>query len=189
MDKGAGGTTVHSVAKNQTQLRAHTHGTLRPDSELPGSKSERGMMTNDKASPHLSIQVFSGEKYFPGTSLSKQLCLHKGVRKHKFNVHLRANAVIKFQSKSKKVKQMGTCLVPTAAAWLVHRTYCEKNSRPHGGQAEKRADDRPHMCYRTPHLGLSRSSTKEQDLSVQLDPKIELWGLKGCMAIMILRCP
>ena len=43
MDKGAGWTTVHSVAKNQTQLRAHTHGTMRPDSELPGSKSERGM--------------------------------------------------------------------------------------------------------------------------------------------------
>ena len=74
MDKVAGRTTVHSIAKNQTQLSTHTCGTLRPDSELPGSKSERGMTTNDKTSPHLSIQVFSGEQHFPGTSLSKQLC-------------------------------------------------------------------------------------------------------------------
>ena len=42
MDRGAGWTTVHSVAKNHTQRSTHTHGTLRPDSELPGSKSERG---------------------------------------------------------------------------------------------------------------------------------------------------
>ena len=115
--------------------------------------------------------------------------LHKGVRKHKFNINLRANAVVKFQSQSTKVKQMGTCPVPTPAAWLVHRASCEKNSRPHGGQAEKRAGGWPHMCYGTPHLGLHQSSTNEQDSHVQLDPKIELWGLKGCMAVMILRCP
>ena len=142
MDKVAGRTTVHSIAKNQTQLSTHTCGTLRPDSELPGSKSERGMTTNDKTSPHLSVQVFSGEQYFPGTSLSSNFAvkaLHKGVRKHKFNINLRANAVVKFQSQSTKVKQMGTCPVPTPAVWLVHRASCEKNSRPHGGQAEKRA--------------------------------------------------
>ena len=144
MDKGAGWTTVHSIAKNQTQQHTHTHGTLRPDSELPGSKSERGMMTNDKASPHLSIRSSVGRNIFPALHCQSNFAfraLRKRVRKQKFNVNLRANAVVKFQSQSKKVKQMGTCLVPTAAAWLVHRAYCEKNSRPHGGQAEKRADD------------------------------------------------
>ena len=130
--------------ESDTTAHTHTHGTLRPDSELPGSKSERGMMTNDKASPHLSIRSSVGRNIFPALHCQSNFAfraLRKRVRKQKFNVNLRANAVVKFQSQSKKVKQMGTCLVPTAAAWLVHRAYCEKNSRPHGGQAEKRADD------------------------------------------------
>ena len=139
---GPQSTALQRIRHNSTHT--HTHGTLRPDSELPGSKSERGMMTNDKASPHLSIRSSVGRNIFPALHCQSNFAfraLRKRVRKQKFNVNLRANAVVKFQSQSKKVKQMGTCLVPTAAAWLVHRAYCEKNSRPHGGQAEKRADD------------------------------------------------
>ena len=127
-----------------TTERTHTHGTLRPDSELPGSKSERGMMTNAKSHLTQAYRSSVGRNSFQAHHCQSNFALrvlHKGVRNHQFNVNLRANAVVKFQSQSEKVKQMGTCLVPTPAGWLFHRAYCEKNSRPHGGQAEKRADD------------------------------------------------
>ena len=65
--------------------------------------------------------------------------------KKKFNVNLRANAVVKFQSKGKEVRQMGTCLVPTPAAWWFTEPVVRR-IRGHIEARQRRGQMIDHVC-------------------------------------------
>lgn len=73
------------------------HGTWRLDSEPPGSKSERGMMTNDKASLPSSVQSERCSRCFISKVNFTPRALIRGQGEQKFNVNGRAKAGVESQ--------------------------------------------------------------------------------------------